>query len=62
LYSLSRLNDKQIGHIRSLEDQLGKRLLSFTRHDIQAVELNQEELGKLRDLENKLGVTLVAVK
>jgi hypothetical protein len=62
LYSLSRLDDIQIGHIRSLEDQLGKRVLSFTRHDIQAAGLNQEEPGKLRDLENKLGVALVAIQ
>jgi hypothetical protein len=56
------LNHKQIGQIRSLESQLGKRLLSFTRQDIQVAELNQEELGTVRDLENKLGVALVAIK
>jgi 16S rRNA U516 pseudouridylate synthase RsuA-like enzyme len=62
LYSLSSLNDKQIGQIRSLEGQLGMKLLSFTRHDIQAAKLNQEEIGKVRDIENKLGVALVAIK
>jgi hypothetical protein len=62
LYSFSNLKDKQVGQIRSLEDELGKRLLSFTLYEIQAAELSQEELRKVRDLEKKLRVALVAVQ
>lgn len=62
LCSLSKLDDRQLDKIKSLEKELGKNLLSFTCHDIRAAELSKEELEKVRNLENKLGVALVAVQ
>jgi hypothetical protein len=62
LCSLSQLDDKKLEQIRSLENELGKNLLSFTCHDIKTARLNDEELGKVRDLENTLGVALVATE
>jgi hypothetical protein len=44
-----------------LEQELGRPLLAFSRHDITAAELQEEELVKIGDLEAKLGIYLVAI-
>jgi len=62
LCSLSRLEDQQLQEIQSLEQELGKNLLSYTCRDLTAAELTEAELEKIRDLEGKLGLSLVAVK
>jgi len=62
LCSLSKLDNTQLEQIESLEKKLGKNLLSFTCHDIEAAELGGDDLERIRSLENKLGVSLVAVK
>jgi len=62
LCSLSSLDKDQLERIKSLEQELGKSLLSFTCHDIQAAKLNDEQLQKIRRLEDQLGVVLVAVQ
>ena len=62
LCSLSTLDAGQVEEIKSLEEDLGKNLLSFTCHDIEAAELEDIELEKIKELEAKLGVALVAVR
>jgi hypothetical protein len=62
LCSLSQLDNDRLEQIRSLEDELGKNLLSFTCHEIKIAPLDDEELEKIEDLENKLGVALVATE
>jgi hypothetical protein len=61
LCSLSKLDESQIKQIESLEKELGKTLLSFTCHNIDAAELGGDELEQIKKLENKLGLSLVAV-
>ena len=62
LCSLSTLDAGQVEEIKSLEEDLGKNLLSFTCHDVEAAELEDIELEKIKELEAKLGVALVAVR
>ena len=62
LCSLSRLDEAKVSEIQALEKDLGKTLLSFSCHDIQAAEIREEDLEKIKALENKLSVSLVAVK
>ena len=62
LSSLSRLTDEQIAEIRSLEQKLGKTLLSFSSYDVVTEELSTDELALLQGLEEKLGTMLVAVR
>ena len=62
LSSLSKLTPEQIAEIRSLEQKLGKTLLSFSGYDVVADDLSTEELILLKDLEEKLGTMLIAVR
>lgn len=62
LTSLSKLTPEQLEEIRSLEQKLGKTLLSFSNYDVISEELGQEDLESLRALEEKLGTMLVAVR
>ena len=62
LCSLSSLDESKVTEIQALEKDLGKTLLSFSCHDIQAAEVPDEDLAKIKALENKLSVSLVAVK
>jgi hypothetical protein len=62
LCSLSGLDESMVTEIQALEKDLGKTLLSFSCHDIQAAEVREEDLEKIKALENKLSVSLVAVK
>ncbi len=61
LSSLSKLTPEQIAEIRSLEQKLGKTLLSFTGYDV-VDDLSAEDLTLLRALEEKLGTMLIAVR
>jgi hypothetical protein len=62
LSSLSKLTPQQLEEIRSLEQKLGKTLLSFSSYDVVSDELSGEELALLKGLEEKLGTMLVAVR
>lgn len=62
LSSLSKLSAEQLEEIRSLEQKLGKTLLSFSEYDIIADGLSENDLGMLKNLEEKLGTMLVAVR
>ena len=61
LCSLSSLEENKLEKVRTLENELGKRLLSFTCHDLAPTELKDDELNKIKTLESELGVALVAV-
>ena len=61
LCSLSDLNDQQLQRIRSLENDLGKTILSFSCHTASPASLQETELAKIQTLENELGLSLVAV-
>ncbi|AOS84879.1 hypothetical protein BIU88_12520 [Chlorobaculum limnaeum] len=62
LSSLSKLTPEQLEEIRSLEQKLGKTLLSFSTYDVVSDDLNTEEIATLQALEDKLGTMLVAVR
>lgn len=62
LSSLSKLTPEQIAEIRSLEQKLGKTLLSFSTYDVVSDDLSPEELAMLKAIEEKLGTMLVAVR
>ncbi|MCE1273755.1 MAG: hypothetical protein HGB01_07910 [Chlorobiaceae bacterium] len=62
LSSLSKLSPQQIEEIRSLEQKLGKTLLSFSSYDVVSENLSPEELQMLKALEEKLGTMLIAVQ
>lgn len=62
LSSLSKLTPGQIAEIHSLEQKLGKTLLSFSSYDVVAENLSPDDLAMLKTLEEKLGTMLVAVR
>ncbi|NTU92411.1 MAG: hypothetical protein HGB29_00675 [Chlorobiaceae bacterium] len=62
LSSLSKLTPQQLGELRSLEQKLGKTLLSFSSYDVVSDNLSSEELALLNALEEKLGTMIVAVR
>lgn len=62
LSSLSKLTPEQLEEIRSLEQKLGKTLLSFSSYDVVSDDLSEADLATLKALEEKLGTMLVAVK
>ncbi|UWX57662.1 hypothetical protein NY406_10805 [Chlorobaculum sp. MV4-Y] len=62
LSSLSKLTPEQLEEIRSLEQKLGKTLLSFSSYDVVSEDLDAEEIAALQALEEKLGTMLVAVR
>lgn len=62
LSSLSKLTPEQLEEIRSLEQKLGKTLLSFSSYDVVSDDLRQEDIAALQALEDKLGTMLVAVR
>jgi len=62
LSSLSKLTPQQIEEIRSLEQKLGKTLLSFSSYDVVADNLSAEDLAMLKSLEEQLGTMIVAVR
>jgi len=62
LSSLSKLSAEQLEEIRSLEQKLGKTLLSFSEYDVVSDDLSEGDLATLKNLEEKLGTMLVAVR
>ena len=62
LSSLSKLTPEQLEEIRSLEQKLGKTLLSFSSYDVVSDDMSEADLATLKALEEKLGTMLVAVK
>lgn len=60
--SLSKLDDKKLQEVKSLEAKIGKPLLAFGCYDTKPAQLTREELSKINDLERQLGVSLVAVQ
>ncbi len=61
LSSLSSLDDAGLEKIKSLEEDLGKSLLSFSCHEVSPADLDDSDLEKVKSLESSLGVSLVAV-
>ncbi len=62
LSSLSKLSAEQLEEIRSLEQKLGKTLLSFSTYDVVSDDLSESDLAMLQMLEEKLGTMLIAVR
>ncbi|RXK87763.1 hypothetical protein EST62_06395 [Chlorobaculum sp. 24CR] len=62
LSSLSKLTPEQLEEIRSLEQKLGKTLLSFSSYDVVSDDISEADLATLKALEEKLGTMLVAVR
>jgi hypothetical protein len=62
LCSLStKLGEEEMGAIKSLESEMGRPILAFSCHPVQAAEISADHLSKIQALESKLGVSLVAV-
>ncbi len=61
LYTVSNVNDNQLGKIQALEEKSGVTLLAFTQLQVQPAQLNPDVLQEVMALEQELGVTLVAV-
>ncbi len=62
LSSLSKLTPEQLEEVRSLEERMGKTLLSYSSYDVIAENLTDEEVGQVRELEERIGTVLVAVR
>jgi len=62
LCSLSSIDQGKVEQIRSLEQEVGVRLLAFNCHDPKLAKLKDLQLEKVSALERKLGVVLVAVQ
>jgi hypothetical protein len=58
----TKLDEKALGEIQSLEEKLGKTLLAFSCHELKPHKVSDDELSKIQSLENKLGISLVAVE
>jgi hypothetical protein len=58
----TRVGEKELAEIRTLEQNLGMTLLAFSCHDTEAAPATEEQIGRIRALEDKLGVALVAVE
>ncbi len=61
LCSLSNLDEARLEKIKSLENDIGKNLLSFSCHDLTPADLSDGDLEKVKNLESSLGVSIVAV-
>jgi hypothetical protein len=59
--SLSTLKENDVKTITGLEKKLGKTLLAFSCHDLNAGKLSEAELAEVQMLEKKMGLSLVAV-
>ena len=62
LCSLGKLNEQDLGRIKSLEDELGQPLLAFACHSSKPARLDQAKLDKIQALEKDLGMALLAVE
>jgi hypothetical protein len=62
LSGLSKLTKEQLEEIRSLEQKLGKTLLSFSSYEVVPEDLDPDDLVLLKELEEKLGTMIVAVR
>jgi hypothetical protein len=58
----TKIEDGQLGEVKSLENELGVTVLVFSCMPVDAAELDQGKLARIKQLEDKLGVSLVAVK
>ena len=62
LCSLStKLGDKDLAEIGTLEKELGVTMLAFNCHPVDPAEIDDRQLTSIKELEEKLGVSLVAV-
>lgn len=61
LCSLSRLEEKHLEQIQSLEKEIGQPILAFSCHDTSPALLDADRLKKVQALEKQLGLSLVAV-
>ena len=61
LYTVSNVDETQLGKIKALEESSGITLLAFSQIDVQPAQLKPDVLQEVMALEQELGVTLVAV-
>lgn len=62
LYSVANLKSDTLEAVQSLENELGKTLIAFSKLDVEATRMTRQELVKLQALEEELDVCLVAVR
>lgn len=58
----SKVEESTLQSIKDLEKDLGKTLLAFNCHNLNASTLSEDELKKIQALETNLGISLVAVE
>jgi len=58
----SKLDDRKLGAIKALEQELGKTLVAYSCSNSEPSDLSDAELMKIKTLEEKLAVTVVAFK
>ena len=58
----TKLDEKAMGEINSLEKELGQTLLAFSCHNLKPKKISEKELSQIQALESKLGISLVAVE
>ena len=61
LCSLSKLEQKGLDSIKSLEKEIHRPVLAFSCHDLEPAQLTAAELQKIQSLEKELGLALVAI-
>jgi len=58
----TRVGERELAEIRTLEQGLGMTLLAFSCHDAEPAPATEEQIGQIRALEDRLGVALVAIE
>jgi 50S ribosomal subunit-associated GTPase HflX len=57
----TKLDQKQLDEIGTLEKDLGVPVLAFACHQAEPAAIGDDKVAKIKELESKLGVSLVAV-
>ena len=58
----TKIDEKAMGEINSLEKELGQTLLAFSCHDLKPKKITDKDLSRIQSLESKLGISLVSVE
>ncbi len=58
---VTKLDQRQLDEIGTLEKDLGVPVLAFACHQAEPAAIDDEQVARIKELESRLGVSLVAV-